>query len=446
MKTNITNLQIQKYPSYKASGVDWLGEIPEHWDSIKMKHLFRDYSEKNKPDAELLSVTQNQGVVPRTWVENRMVMPSSNLETFKFIQKGDFAISLRSFEGGLEYCYHDGIISPAYTVLKSKRKIVNQFFKYLFKCYSFISELQTSVVGIREGKNISFPELSYSFLPFPSIYEQTAIASFLDNKTALIDNAIAIKQKQIELLKERRQILIHNAVTRGIGSLSGAETPNVKMKDSGVEWIGKIPEHWEVKKVKNSCYVKARVGWKGLRSDEFLELGYSYLITGTDFKNGEIDWENAYQIDQMRFDDDPFIQLKENDLLITKDGTIGKLAIVKNLNKPACLNSGIFVIRPLIKKLSTNFLFCILSSKIFTDFNDFTSYGSTIIHLYQNVFVNFSFPYPPLNEQIEIADYIDIATTKIATAISLKEKEIEKLKEYKSVLINDVVTGKVKIF
>ena len=118
---------MKKYDKYKNSGVEWLGEIPEHWNFIRMKHLFKDHSEKNKPSEELLSVTQNQGVVPRSWVENRMVMPSGALESFKFIQKGDFAISLRSFEGGLEYCHHDGIISPAYTVLKTKRKIAEQW-------------------------------------------------------------------------------------------------------------------------------------------------------------------------------------------------------------------------------------------------------------------------------------------------------------------------------
>ncbi|MCB7552463.1 restriction endonuclease subunit S, partial [Escherichia coli] len=108
-----------KYEDYVDSGVEWLGDLPSHWDAVKMKFLFKDTSMKNKPNETLLSVTQSQGVVPREWVENRMVMPSGNLESFKFIAKGDFAISLRSFEGGLEYCHHDGIISPAYTVLKT---------------------------------------------------------------------------------------------------------------------------------------------------------------------------------------------------------------------------------------------------------------------------------------------------------------------------------------
>jgi type I restriction enzyme S subunit len=250
MEELATKARFKKYPSYKDSGVDWLGKIPESWEFIRMKRLYSDYSKKNLPEAELLSVTQNQGVVPRSWVENRMVMPSGALESFKFINKGDFAISLRSFEGGLEYCHHDGIVSPAYTVLKKKRQdLVEDFYKYLFKSYSFISELQTSVVGIREGKNISYPELSYSFLPIPSPSEQTAIATFLDDKCTKIDRAIAQKEQLIALLKERKQIIIQNAVTKGLDH-------NVKLKDSGVAWIGEIPEGWTCLSFRRISYLK----------------------------------------------------------------------------------------------------------------------------------------------------------------------------------------------
>ena len=198
----------------KDSGVEWIGQVPEYWEVKKMKFLFKDTSIKNKPDATLLSVTQNRGVIPRNWLEERTVMPSGNLETFKFIQKDDFAISLRSFEGGLEICHHDGIISPAYTVLKYDKKFLNNgYYKYLFKCQKFISEMQTSIVGIREGKNISYEELKYSFLPIPQIIEQQKIAQFLDEKTAKIDQAIALKTAHIEKLKEYKSVLINDAVT-----------------------------------------------------------------------------------------------------------------------------------------------------------------------------------------------------------------------------------------
>lgn len=236
---------MKKYDSYKDSGVKWLGEIPKHWNILKMRFLFKDVSVKNKPELELLSVTQNQGVVPRNMVENRMVMPTGSLESFKVISKGDFAISLRSFEGGLEYSDYEGLISPAYTVLKAQKEIIHGYYKYLFKSFSFIGELQLSIVGIREGKNISYEELKYSYIQIPPLSEQQAIANFLDEKTVKIDQAIAIKEKEIELLKERRQILIQELVT-GKKVWDGNQwTKPTKTKDSGVDWIGEIPEDWE---------------------------------------------------------------------------------------------------------------------------------------------------------------------------------------------------------
>ncbi|MBN2536059.1 MAG: restriction endonuclease subunit S [Spirochaetales bacterium] len=210
--------------------------------------------------------------------------------------------------------------------------------------------------------------------------------------------------------------------------------------ESGVEWIGEIPGYWEVKKVKHRCYVKARVGWKGLKSDEFLTNGYAYLVTGQDFKYDRVIWEECYHIDKDRYDEDPYIQLKENDLLITKDGTIGKLAIVKKLDKPACLNSGIFVVRPKNSDFSADFLLWLLKSHSFSQFNDYTSYGSTIQHLYQNIFVEFSFPFPPLPEQTAIAAYLDRKTAEIDELIAGKKRLLELYEEEKTAIINQAVT------
>lgn len=211
-------------------------------------------------------------------------------------------------------------------------------------------------------------------------------------------------------------------------------------KDSGIEWIGEIPNHWDVKKIKHRCYVKARVGWKGLKSDEFLQEGYAYLVTGTDFKNDNVNWKECYHIDKERYDEDPYIQLKDKDLLVTKDGTIGKLAIVNNLDKPACLNSGIFVVRSTKDDFSTEFLFWILKSKMFTQFNEYTSYGSTIQHLYQNVFVEFGFTFPTIEEQTSIASYLDRKTAEIDALIADKKRLLELYEEEKTAVINQAVT------
>lgn len=428
----------EKYNAYKDSGVEWLGEVPKSWECVRMKHLYRDHSEKNKRNEELLSVTQNQGVVPRSWVENRMVMPSGNLESFKFIRKGDFAISLRSFEGGLEYCHHDGIISPAYTVLKAKRRFESSFYKYLFKSYSFIAELQTSVVGIREGKNISYEELSYSFLPIPPLPEQTSIANFLDRKTAQIDQAISIKEKQIELLKERRQILIHNAVTRGLD-------PDVKMKESGVEWIGEIPEHWLISKL-GFYTTSIQTGPFGtqLHSHEYVENEIA-VINPSHIINGEIVPDSSQTISETKHKELSQHTLKKGDIIFGRRGEMGRCALVKTDDNNMICGTGSLKLTLDKSRILPEFLNIYLKIDIMKDWFSLNSVGSTMENLNSSILSLVPILIPTMIEQKKIYSHIENVSQKIATAISLKQKEIEKLKEYKSTLINSAVTGKIKV-
>lgn len=424
---------VQTYARYKPSGVEWLGEIPEHWECTRMKRLYRDYSQKNFPNAELLSVTQSQGVVPRSWVENRMVMPSGALEAFKLIEKNDFAISLRSFEGGLEYCHHTGIISPAYTVLKRNRTdLKEQYYKYLFKSVSFISELQTSVVGIREGKNISYSELSYSFLPIPPEKEQTAIANFLDDKTQKIDQAISIKEQQIALLKERKQILIHKAVTRGLDD-------TVPLKDSGVEWIGEIPEHWEVKRLKNICHINQNT----LPDSTNKDFEFQYVDIGSvNLEDGVI------QTEKYLFKNSPSRArriAKSGDTIISTVRTYLKAIDFVNKEKSEYIYSTGFAVLQPFSFVYPEFLANFVRSDAFTEQVTINSKGMSYPAINSTDLSRLFVVQTNINEQQEISEYIQTASQKIDTAISLKQQEIERLKEYKSSLINSVVTGKVKV-
>jgi len=212
-----------------------------------------------------------------------------------------------------------------------------------------------------------------------------------------------------------------------------------KYKASGVDWLGEIPKHWEVWKIKHTSYVKGRIGWDGLRADEFYEYEYAYLITGTDFNSGFVDWDTCYQITKERYLQDKYIQLKEDDLLITKDGTIGKTAIVKNLTGFASLNSGVFVVRPL-RKYYSDFLYYILNSNVFKKFIDITTTGTTILHLYQNIFEIFAYPIPQIDEQHAIVRFLDYKTGQIDSFIANRQKQIELLKEQKAGIINKAVT------
>ena len=210
-------------------------------------------------------------------------------------------------------------------------------------------------------------------------------------------------------------------------------------KDPGVEWLREIPAHWGVMKIKYSTYVKGRIGWQNLRSDEFTDSG-PYCVTGTNFIEGRVLWGNCYHVTHERYEQDPYIQLRPNDLLITKDGSIGKLALIDKLPGPACLNSGIFVTRPLKDDYIPRFLYWILESKVFSDFIGYMTTGTTIQHLYQYVFESFQYPLPPLPEQAAIVRYLDYVERRIRRYIDAKQKLVGLLEELKQATVHHAVT------
>lgn len=211
------------------------------------------------------------------------------------------------------------------------------------------------------------------------------------------------------------------------------------MKESGIDWIGQIPEEWEISKIKFTTQLNGRIGWQGLTSAEYKEEG-PYLITGTDFHNGTINFETAVHIDEKRWLEASQIQVENGDLLITKDGTVGKVAIISGLDDKASLNSGVLRIQT-IDEIDRKFLYYVLLSDEFWMWFNYTNSGaSTILHLYQNVFDEFTFTFPQKNEQQKIADFLDKKTAQLDKAKALLEEQIQKLKDYRASLIYETVT------
>lgn len=211
------------------------------------------------------------------------------------------------------------------------------------------------------------------------------------------------------------------------------------MKESGIYWIGQIPEEWEISKIKFTTQLNGRIGWQGLTSAEYKEEG-PYLITGTDFQNGTINFETAVHIDEKRWSEASQIQVENGDLLITKDGTVGKVAIISGLDDKASLNSGVLRIQT-IDEIDRRFLYYVLLSDEFWMWFNYTNSGaSTILHLYQNVFDEFTFTFPQKNEQQKIADFLDKKTAQLDKVKSLLEEQIQKLKNYRASLIYETVT------
>lgn len=211
------------------------------------------------------------------------------------------------------------------------------------------------------------------------------------------------------------------------------------MKDSGVEWIGEIPYDWQISKIKYTTKLNGRIGWQGLTSSEYQDEG-PFLITGTDFKDGRINFDSAVHIEESRWAEAKQIQVENGDLLITKDGTVGKVAIIDALEGRASLNSGVLRIQT-TDEVNRKYLYYVLLSEEFWLWFNYTNSGaSTILHLYQNVFERFTYVNPPLQEQKAIANFLDIETEKLDNVKGLLQQQIEKLKGYRKSLIWETVT------
>jgi type I restriction enzyme S subunit len=427
------SLQNKKYESYKPSGVEWLGEIPSSWDLTRLGTRFEERKTKvSDKDFPPLSVTKN-GTIPQL----DSAAKSNDGDNRKLVKTGDFVINSRSDrKGSSGIAYQDGSVSLIYIVIEPK-DIHPIYCNYLLKSYNFIEEFYRMGHGIvADLWTTRYDEMKTILVGIPSYEEQTAIASFLDRKTALIGQAIDIKQKQIELLKERRQILIHKAVTRGLN-------PNVKLKHSGVEWIGEIPEDWEVKRIKNLGKI---INGFAFNSNEFKDEGVRVMKIAN-IQTMRIDWSDESFVDEKYFRLYPQFQITRNDLVFALTRPIistGIKATIVECDEKILLNQRNTVLKP-SKDLSKKWIyFIILNTQFVQAFDNQIDKTGQQPNISTYNIGNLEIPFPEIAEQKLISEYLETATTKIATAISLKEQEIEKLKEYKATLINSAVTGKIK--
>ncbi len=404
-----TTARIARYESYKDSGVDWLGDIPENWEVLANKFIFnlkKNQVGKRSADYDLLSLTL-KGIVIRN-LENGGKFPAE-FDTYQEVKKGDFVFCLFDVEetprcvGLSDY---NGMITGAYTVMQPNQNFYKSFLYYFYLNLDADKRLKPLYTGLR---NTISKDNFFAFKTFfPPLQEQTAIAQFLDDKTTKIDEAITIKEQQINLLKERKQILIHKAVTRGLDE-------NVPLKDSGVEWIGEIPEHWEVKRLKHCLNINNGSDYKHIQTDG----GYPVIGSGGQF---------AYASEYMY------------------DGEVVFLGRKGTIDKPLYFKGKFWAVDTMFYANAKNgnivkFLYYLATTLPFSYYSTATALPS----MTQSDLNNHPISRPPIDEQKKIVEYIENGTKKIETAISLKKQEIDTLKEYKSSLINSVVTGKVKV-
>lgn len=438
MEMVVDKIKMEKYAAYKDSGVAWVGEIPSGWEILPGLSFIFENKDRNKGMIRNTVLSLSYGKIRVKQEDELTGLVPESFETYQFVNTGDLIfrptdlqndiVSLRS-----SISEYDGIITNAYLNLRFKPKANAKFFHYFFRAIDNNKIIYGLGSGLRQ--NISYLDFRRFQFPFPPLPEQTAIAAFLDRKTILIDQAIGIKQKQIELLKERRQILIHKAVTRGLN-------PNVQLKDSGVEWIGEVPVDWEVKRL--ASFGNFSKGG-GFSKSDLTESGVSAILYGDIYTKYEIEIKRG-----VRFISNETakksIEIKKGNLLFTGSGEtmedIGK-CVVFSSDETTVAGGDVIIFDQ--NQNDNLFLSYVLNTEGAKFEKAKYSKGEIIVHTYGSKLRNIYIPIPSLEEQIVIAAFIEKGSSKIATSISLKEQEMEKLKEYKGALINSAVTGKIKV-
>ena len=430
---------MERYESYKDSGVKWLGEIPSHWGLYKLKYLFKLNKTKNVGNKCNTILSLSYGKIKIKQDLNEGLTPKS-YEGYQLLNDGDIVIRSTDLQNdhtslrtGL--VKNDGAITSAYIGLKNldKKKYDSRYYHYFLHDWDITKAIYNEGKGLRQSLN--WDDIKNMLLPVLDINEQTAIANYLDSVTSKIDEAISQQQKMIDLLNERKQIIIQNAVTKGLD-------PNAKMKDSGVEWIGEIPENWEIKRLnsigifsKGANISRDQLNFEGdCPAILYGDIYTKYNIRAFDIKN-HITQKTAKNS----------VRIFKGDILMTGSGEtkedIGKTIYFDN--EEAYIGGDVILFRQ--KQVNGLFLSYVLNSFYAKIFRYKESKGEIVVHIYANALKQIRVAIPPNDEQQRIVDFLNEVFDNIDNSISNCNKMISLLQERKQIIINDVVTGKVKV-
>lgn len=428
------DLQYKRYPSYKKSDVKWIGELPSEWKVKRLKFvvdILKRIVGHEGPD--VLSITQ-QGIKVKdiTSGEGQLAMDYSK---YQIIKRGEFAMNhMDLLTGYVDISKFDGVISPDYRVFNIKNTQINpEFLLILFQKGYNDKIFYAYGQGVSQLGRWRFPADNFNNfrIPIPQVEEQTAITNFLREKNTKIDKAIAQKEKMIELLKERKQIIIQNAVTKGLD-------PFAKMIDSGVEWIGEIPVHWELKRLKNV----AMLNKQSLPENTSNNFDFDYVDIGSvSYANG------IEKTERFNFKDSPSrarrIANPGNTVISTVRTYLKAIDFISEAKSAFIFSTGFAILQS--NTINDKFLYHFVRSDAFTEQVTVNSTGMSYPAINSTDLSKLWLAVPPSQEQRQIVSYIEAQSTRIDKAICLQQTQIEKLKEYKATLIDSAVTGKIKV-
>lgn len=418
MEATVTKATFQKYSDYQDLGEYWMGLVPKHWEIKKLKHVFQEKKKVTNPNLSCGSISFGKVV----YKADEKVTEATKA-SYQEVLAGEYLVNplnlnydLVSLRIGLSEI--NVVVSSGYIVLKNVINLDKSYFNYLLHRYD-VAYMKLLGSGVRQ--TISFNHIANSLLAYPPIHEQTAIASFLDDKTTKIERVIAQKEKMIALLKERKQIIIQNAVTKGLD-------PNVKMKESGVEWIGEIPEHWEVEKLKHIFFEKKKTFNPNLNCGS---ISYGEVVYKDDEKIPESTKASYQELLCGEFLINP---LNLNYDLVSLRIGLSEIDVV--------VSPGYLILKPhkIIEKKYFKYLLHRYDVAYMKLLGAGVRQTISFNHISNSLLV-----IPTISEQNAIVAHIESQSAQIDKAIKLQEQQIEKLKELKSTLIDSTVTGKIKV-
>lgn len=422
----------EKYDAYKDSGIQWIGQIPEHWEIEKAKWIFLKADRPTRPNDGIVTCFRDGEVTLRS---NRRTDGFTNAlkeHGYQGIRKGDLVIhAMDAFAGAIGVSDSEGKSTPVYSacIPRIKNRINVYYYAYYLRNLALAGFIESLAKGIRErSTDFRFADFAELLLPFPKLEDQERIVAFLNQKTSEIDQAIAIKEQQIALLNERKQIVIQKAVTQGLDL-------EVPMKDSGVEWIGQIPEHWNVVRAK---YLFKEVEERSVfGNEELLSVSHLTGVTPRSEKNVSMFMAEDYSGSKV---------CKKHDLVMNiMWAWMGALG-VSDYDGIVSPSYGVYR-QKIANTFNAEYLEYLLKTTKYIEHYNRVSTGlhSSRLRFYGHMFFNMKLGFPCLDEQSEIIVSIKNQTSKIELAVENLANQIEKLKEYKTTLINDAVTGKIKV-
>lgn len=436
---------LKAYAAYKDSGVPWLGQIPEHWHVVRSKRLFTVRKERSRPEDVQLSATQAYGVIPQSEFEGkvgrRVVKILMHLDKRRHVERDDFVISMRSFQGGLERAWASGAIRSSYVVLKPEPTVDVAFFSHLLKSVGYIRALQATADFIRDGQDLTLENFNCVDLPLIPVDEQRLMARHLAALDGKVGRYIRAKQKLIKLLEEQKQAIIHRAVTRGLD-------PTVRLKPSGVEWLGEVPEHWEVLRLRQ---VLRRID-QGISPGGEARLaesgGWGVLKAGC--ANRGVFRETEHKRLPDGFGIDPSIVVNDGDVIVSRccgsPALVGSVARVSALRYQLVLSDKTFRLVFREPQVS-DFAVAAMNSRYWRVQVEQSISGADGLanNLPLSSLRDFRLALPSREEAERVAAAIRKDLAQTAAAMDRAHREITLLREFRTRLVTDVVTGKLDV-